>query len=78
MDELADQYEAIVNQVKDLSKELRIRSPAKLLQTSRGRVPGATLRLAQLALEDNVGKQVMAPAYRSIGASASEGANQRL
>ena len=76
--ELADQYESTVNELKALSKELRIRSAAKLLQAARGRVPGATLRLATLALEDSVSKQVLAPAYKSTGKSAAEGPNERL
>ena len=36
------------------------------------------MRLAQLVLEDRVSKQVLAPAYRSTGKSAAEGANERL
>ena len=76
--ELADQYKATVAALKALSKQLRIRNPAKLLQAARGRVAGASLRLAQLALDDNVGKQVLAPAYRSTGKSAAEGPNERL
>ena len=78
MEELADQYEATVLALKDLAKELRIRSPAKLLQAARGRVPGANSRLAALALEDSVSKQVLAPAYRSTGKSAAEGPNERI
>ena len=78
MEALADQYEATVAALKNLAKELRIRSATKLLQAARGRVPGANLRLAQLALEDNVGKQVFAPAYRSTGRSAAEGPNERI
>ena len=76
--ELADQYEATVAELKALARELRIRSPAKLLQAARGRVPGASLRLAQLALEDSASKQVLAPAYRSTGKSAAEGPNERV
>ena len=70
--ELADQYESTVLALKDLARELRIRSPAKLLQAAMGRVPGANSRLAALALEDSVSKQVLAPAYRSMGKSAAE------
>ena len=76
--ELADQYEATVAELKALARELRIRNPAKLLQAARGRVPGASLRLAQLALEDSASKQVLAPAYKSTGKSAAEGPNERL
>ena len=76
--DLADQYEATIAALKALSKSLLLRNPAKLLQAARGRVPGATLRLAQLALEDSVSKQVLAPAYKSTGKSAAEGPNERL
>ena len=72
MEELADQYEATVAELRTLAKELRIRSATKLLQAARGRVPGASLRLAQLALEDSASKQVLAPAYRSTGKSAAQ------
>ena len=75
--ELADEYEATVAALKTIAKELRIRSAKKLLQVARGRVAGANLRLAQLALQDNIGKQVLAPAYRSTGKSAAEGPDQR-
>ena len=78
MEQLADQYSATVAALQTLAKELRIRSATKLLQAARGRVPGANLRLAQLALEDSVSKQVLAPAYRSTGKSAAEGPNERL
>ena len=76
--ELADNYEATVAALKAKARELRIRNPAKLLQAARSSVPGANLRLAKLALEDNVGKQVLAPAYRSTGKSAAEGPNERV
>lgn len=71
--ELVDQYEAIVLALKDLARELRIRSVTKLLQVARGRVPGANSPLVVLALEDSVSKQVLAPAYRSTGKSTAEG-----
>ena len=76
--DLADQYEATVATLKAKARELRIRNPAKLLQAARSSVPGANLRLAQLALEDSASKQVLAPAYRSTGKSAAEGPNERL
>ena len=56
MEQLADQYTATVEELKELARSLRIRNPAKLLQASRGKIPGATARLASLALEDNVSK----------------------
>ena len=76
--ELADQYMATVQELKELARQLRIRNPAKLLQAARGKIVGATTRLATLALEDNVGKQILAPAYKSTGKSAAEGPNERL
>ena len=78
MEELADQYIATVAQLRSLAKELRIRNPAKLLQAARGRVAGASSKLAQLALADDVGRQVLGPARKSTGKSAAEGPNQRL
>ena len=76
--ELADQYTATVSELRALARKLLIRNPAKLLQAARGRVPGASLRLAQLALEDSVSKQVLGPAYKSTGKSAAEGIGERL
>ena len=76
--ELADQYMAIVDQLKELARELRIRNPAKSLQAARSKIPGATSRLASLALEDSTSKQILAPAYRSLGKSTAEGPNERL
>ena len=40
-----------VQQLTDLAKRLKIRSPAKLLAAARGKIPGATLELAKAALE---------------------------
>ena len=54
MEELADGYEAVVAELKGLARKLLIRNPVKLLQAARGRVRGASLRLAKLALEDSV------------------------
>ena len=76
--ELADQYMATVWALEALAKELRIRFPAKLLQAARGKFAGANSRMAALALEDNVGKQVLAPAYKSTGKSMAETPHQRL
>jgi len=76
--ELADQYMAIVEELKELARSLRIRNPAKLLQASRGKIPGATTRLASLALEDSVSRQVLTTPYRSTRKSAAEGPNERL
>ncbi len=76
--ELADQYTAIVQKLKELARELRIRNPAKLLQASKGKIPVATSRLASLALEDSTSKQILAKPYRSRGKSTAEGLNERL
>ena len=78
MEELADSYTTSVTAMKALARKLLIRNPAKLLQAARGTIPGANLRLAKLALEDSVSKQVLAPAYKSTGKSAAEGPNERL
>jgi len=76
--ELADQYMTIVDQLKELARELRIRNPAKIWQAARSKIPGATSRLASLALEDNTSKQILAPAYRSTGKSFATGPNEVL
>ena len=76
--ELADQYTATVAALKAKARELRIRNPAKLLQAARSSVLGANLRLARLALEDSVSRQVLGPPVRSTGRSAAEGPNSRL
>ena len=76
--DLADSYMATVSELKALAKELRIRSPAKLLQAARGKIPGASLKLSKLALEDSVSKQILAPAYKSTGKSAAEAADSRI
>ena len=78
MNELADQYMATVAELRTLASQLLLRNPQKILAAALGKIPGANLRLAKLALEDNVGKQVMAPAYKSTGKSAAEGPNERL
>ena len=75
---LADQYMETIAALKELARELRIRNPAKLLQAARGRVAGASLRLAKLALEDYVSKKLLAPKYRSTSKSTAEGPNERL
>ena len=77
MDELADQYTATVAALKLRARQLLIRNPAKLLQAARD-IPGANSRLAKLALEDSVSKQVLAPAYKSTGKSAATAPNEIL
>ena len=39
-----------ISQVQELAKQLEIRKANKLLQASRGKVPGATLEAAKTAL----------------------------
>ena len=73
MEELADTYMDTVAAPIKQSKELRVRSATKLLAKARGVVEGASLRLATLALEGNVGREVLAPAYRSTGKTAAQG-----
>ena len=62
----------------DLAEELRIRNPATLLQVARGKIPRATLRPSNLALEDNVVKEILAPVYRSTGKSGAEWPIERI
>ena len=57
----------------ELAKKLKIRSATKLLQAARGKVDGATGKLATAALEGNTGKQLFRPPVRSLGKSAAEG-----
>ena len=76
--ELANQYTALVQKLKDLARELRIRNPAKLLQAARGKISGANPRLPSLALEDSTSKQALAPAFRSTGKTAAAGPNEPL
>ena len=78
MEQIADENIRIITELKALAKELRIRNPAKLLPAAKGKIPGANTRLANLALEDNTSKQILAPAYRSTGKSTAEGPNERL
>jgi hypothetical protein len=78
MEELADGYEAIVAELKGLARKLLIRNPVKLLAAARSSVPGASLRLAKLALEDSVSKQVLRPAFKSTGKSAATGPDEIL
>ncbi len=55
-----------------LAGELRIRSATKLLQAARGKIAGATGKLAAAALEGVTSRQTMAPGARSTGKSAAE------
>ena len=59
-----------------LATELKIRSAVKLLQASRGKIPGATGKLATAALEGVTSRQTMAPGPRSAGKSAAEDIGQ--
>ena len=55
-----------------LAGELKIRSAAKLLQAARGKVAGATGKLAAAALAGATSVQIMAPGPRSARKSAAE------
>ena len=67
-----------IAQLQELAKKLKIRNASRLLQASKGKVPGATLEAAKAALGTQASKQVLAPRYRSTGKSAAEGPNERL
>ena len=56
-----------IMQMFELAKKLRIRTAAKLLQASKGRIEGATGKLAKVALEGVTSRQILAPAPRSTG-----------
>ena len=62
-----------IMQMFELAKKIRIRTAAKLLQASRGKIEGATGKLAKVALEGVTSRQILAPAPRSTGKSVSEG-----
>jgi hypothetical protein len=55
-----------------LASELKIRSASKLLQAARGKIPGATGKLASAALQGVTSRQTLAPGARSTGKSAAE------
>ena len=50
-----------IAQLQELAKKLKVRNASRLLQASKGKVPGATLVAAKTALETQVSKQVLAP-----------------
>jgi hypothetical protein len=56
----------------ELAKKLKIRSATKLLQAARGKIDGASGKLAKAALEGVTSRQTMAPGARSTGKSAAE------
>ena len=56
----------------ELGKRLKIRSAVKLLQAARGKINGASGKLAKAALEGVTSRQTMAPGARSTGKSAAE------
>ena len=56
-----------IAQLQELAKKLKIRNASRLLQASKGKVPGATLVAAKTALETQVSKQVLAPATGPLG-----------
>ena len=59
----------------ELAKKMKLRSATKLLQAARGKVDGASLKLAAAALEGNTGKRLFTPAPRSKGRSGAEAPN---
>jgi hypothetical protein len=63
----------IILALNALATKLKIRTATKLLQAARGVIDGATGKLAAAALEGVTSKQLLAPAPRSTGKSASEG-----
>ena len=62
----------IIMALYKLAGDLRIRSAAKLLQAARGKIAGATGKLAAAALDGLTSRQTMAPGPRSTGKSAAE------
>ena len=61
-----------IMQMFELAKRLKIRSAVKLLQVSKGKIPGASGIFAKAALEGVTSRQTMAPGARSTGKSAAE------
>ena len=65
-------------QMFELAKQMKIRSAVKLLQASKGRIDGASGKLAKAALDGVTSRQILAPAPRSTGKSVSEGLGLRF
>ena len=68
----------IQRRLKDLANELDIRSPDKLRRAAVQRGMKVTLAECGEALKQDVAKQVLAPAQRAVGQSASEGVGRRF
>ena len=67
-----------IENLKQLTDEYSIRSPAKLRAQALLEGVKVTLREAEEALRTDLAKQVFAPKPRSLGKSAAEGPNDRL
>ena len=68
----AGMAEAILQQLRKIGDEYKLRDPRKLVQIARGQgVAGATTALAKEALAPDVGRQVLAPPPRDTGKAAA-------
>ena len=72
---MEDQLQA---RLKQLANDLDIRSPDKLRRAAVQSGIKATLSECAAALKQDVTRQVLAPAQRAIGKSASEGVGHRF
>ena len=71
--------EQLRERLKSLADELGIRAGPKLyIAAKRKGIEGVTHEIAKSVVAGDVGRQVLAPPYCSTGASASEGAGQRI
>ena len=77
LDSSQKQTSNTIMEMFDLAKKMRIRSASKLLQASKGKIEGATGKVAEAALSGVTSRQVLAPAPRSTGKSVSEGLGLR-
>ena len=67
-----------IDGLKALADEYSIRSPAKLQKQALLEGVRVSIREAQEALKNDLGRQVFGPPPRSRGKSAAEGPNDRL
>ena len=67
-----------IDRLRELAKENFVTGDLKLVQLARRRGIPVTTALAKQALAKDVGKQLFAPAPRSIGQSAAEAPGSRL
>jgi len=66
------------NALRNLAEEYGARSPQKLLQVARSLGQNPSLEQCKKALEENVPRQTLGPAPRSLGHSAAEAPYHRL